>query len=220
MIPVCACKIRRFRNQTPMNTGGRVFPAIPPPLPRRFTACPCFSVLSRVPRSENTTENHTPATIGKPSASRHHRTPRRHRSPRPASGLSAGKPWRPWRTSERPPAPPEASAPCQRFGSSGDRSTAPPERRAGFAAPVSDSGDRAPPPSNAAPPEASGLSAVRPCAAPPVSRKPWRPCAAPPVYPASRPALDRKRRPFDRPPPSPETRHKRPPLLPPQASGK
>ena len=98
MIPVCACKIRRFRNQTPMNTGGRVFPAIPPPLPRRFAACPCFPALSRVPRSENTTENHTPATIGKPSASRHHRTPRRHRSPRPASGLSAGKPWR---TSER-----------------------------------------------------------------------------------------------------------------------
>ena len=125
MIPVCACEIRRFRNQTPMNTGGRVFPAILPPLPRRFAACPCFPALSRVPRSENTTEIHTPATIGKPSASRHHRTPRRHRSPRPASGLSAGKPWRPWRTSERPPAPPEASAPCQRFGSSGDRSTAP-----------------------------------------------------------------------------------------------
>ena len=173
MIPVCACKIRRFRNQTPMNTGGRVFPAIPPPLPRRFAACPCFSVLSRVPRSENTTENHTPATIGKPSASRHHRKPRR----------NAAQPF------DRPP-------------------------------PVSDSGDRAPQPSNAAPPEASGLSAVRPCAAPPDSGKPWRPCAAPPVYPASRPALDRTRRPFDRPPPSPETRRKRPPLRPPQASGK
>ena len=133
MIPVCACKIRRFRNQTPMNTGGRVFPAIPPPLPRRFAACPCFSVLSRVPRSENTTENHTPATIGKPSASRHHRTPRRHRSPRPASGLSAGKPWRPWRTSERPPAPPERRATVRPSAATIER------RAAGSVRPVSGS---------------------------------------------------------------------------------
>jgi len=226
MIPVCACKIRRFRNQTPMNTGRRVFPAIPPPLPRRFAACPCFPALSRVPRSENTTENHTPATIGKPSASRHHRTPRRHRCrvPRPACQRAS----RGDRGEHRNARPRRRKRPRPVSGSEVPATVRPRRRNAAQPfdrpPPVSDSGDRAPPPSNAA--------TVRPCAAPPdsgkpwrpsappVSRKPWRPCAAPPVYPASRPALDRTRRPFDRPPPSPETRRKRPPLRPPQVSGK
>jgi len=207
-----------------METGGFRFLADSAPPVRRFSACPFFTALFRAPRSKNTTENHTPprrrkrppfdraprlsirqavANIehaappdsGKPSAVRPRRRKRPPWRPCAASGLSAIP-----ATSElrhhRQAVATVCRVPrpaCQRF-----------DRAAGFR-PVS--GSTAPPdspPSNAAPDSPASPAPI------PATVRAVR----------SRSIASRARFRFAaRPPPSPETRRKRPPLRPPAPDG-